>query len=286
MSEGLKNSPWCCGNSGVALITLIGGLGAENIIEFDLTHTHTYTNTHPHTHTLQIQSTGALVIVRRLNYLERSTSIWDLPSNKCHNKRPPPPRPRQHFPTSSDTTLKDIDLKTGKDFSQDFSSCSAKENCLLIDTSAKTLSHVVTSGRITRWTTVAGEPVAPTPAGRGHARTRVTMLSFFLYNRLLLQYQYWGRAGLFNFYFYCLVSVPFIVYRSPWWLIISIGPEKIISIDPFYFVQSEKKNSYSLFKRDVCIIDSHCITVCRPFLFCLPINIPTEDSWLSMDRPP
>lgn len=37
-NEGLQNSLrlWCCGNSGMALITLIGGPGAGNIIGFDL----------------------------------------------------------------------------------------------------------------------------------------------------------------------------------------------------------------------------------------------------------
>lgn len=76
MNQSLQQSPRRCGNSGGALISLIGRLGVEHIIEFDLPHHQTPpAPQHTHAHTLQTQFTSALVIGGHLNHLEHSTSL-------------------------------------------------------------------------------------------------------------------------------------------------------------------------------------------------------------------
>lgn len=75
-TKAFSKSPRRCGSSGGALISLIGRLGVEHIIEFDLPHQQSPPGPqHTHAHTLQTQSNSASVIVGRLNSPEHSTAL-------------------------------------------------------------------------------------------------------------------------------------------------------------------------------------------------------------------
>ena len=111
--------PWCCGNSGVALITLIGGLGVENIIGFDWTDTSD--TIHQRIGHRQTSELSGAFNVHLGFYIKQMPCLV-----------PPPLRPRQHFQVSSNTTSKHIDSEMKKRKVRIFQA--GKITCLLIQT--------------------------------------------------------------------------------------------------------------------------------------------------------